>query len=127
MKRERLIKQLMAAKISRNDATAFVKGYHAVKAAGMEHLFKELILPPAPPIRTQTVTPVRFCAKRAVPRFEVKDAGMEKYIKERTAQELACGLLENGVIRVSREDFPSVAIFCAEIWVAPSPEKGGYL
>lgn len=121
-----MIKQLMAAKISRNDAVAFVKGYRAVKAAGMEHLFKELILPPAPPMQGHTVSPMRFCVKRAASRNEMEGAGsvnVERYIKDSLARELASNLVENGAIRVSRKDVPDVAIFCAEVWIVPSVRK----
>ena len=51
----------------------------------------------------------------------------EQYTKHSLAMDLAKQLVNNGAICVSRRDVPDVAIFRAEIWVAPSPEKGGYL
>lgn len=137
MKRERLIKQLMAAKISRNDAAAFAKGYRAVKAAGMEHLFQELIVPPAlpmqtvcmrlaPPMQATYVRPVRLRVSRAASSEElegIRTIDAERYIKDGLARQLGRALAESGAVRFNYRNECGITTFFAEVCVLPPVGK----
>lgn len=125
MRSRRLIKKLMGVGIQRNDARAFVETYHAVKAAGMTQLFRELDPPIEPVIHRVEVNPYRFRATRMVSRWQLESGGMvdiEKYIEKELAEEIGRGLADAGAIRNTKRGRMHGVEFCAEVKVLPPEE-----
>lgn len=127
MRQKKLVKQLMAAGVQRNDAAAFVKTYRAVKDAGLTRLFPELELPPAPVIQTRTVRPERLCAKYTVDSYEMNYRGgsvdWDAYMNKRLVKELAHRLKDSGLVCFSKRATPLWTEFCAEVRVLPMDAK----
>ena len=122
MRSRRLIKKLMGVGIQRNDARAFVETYHAVKAAGMTQLFRELDHPVEPVTRRVEVNPYRFRTIRTVSYWQLESVGMvdiEKYIEKELAEEIGRGLAGVGAIRNTKRDSMYGVEFCAEVKVLP--------
>lgn len=102
MKRKKIVKQLMAIGVNRNDAAAFARAYHRVMWAKREDLFPEIIKPAMPAIGTierhETRTLRAEClisAHQMMVGNEHLDAFKDR-IMENLAEELAKGMLEGG-------------------------------
>lgn len=61
MRTKKMIKQLMAEGVQRNDAAAFVRAYHKLKFKPVIRQFPELIVPPLMPIQTKNNLPQNIC------------------------------------------------------------------
>lgn len=122
MSRKKLIKQLMAVGISRNDATAFVRTYRKVKDTGMDRLFHMMEMPPEPVIRTRTVRPERLRVKYTIDKYEMENRGAidwDAYMEDRLIRQLAQRLKDSGVVCFYKRATPLWTEFYAETNVLP--------
>ena len=107
MKKKRIVKQLMAAGIQRNDAVNFVETYRKIKNKKMDFLFSDLIVKdiPAPKIFTETRRVQRMVANHTESRERVEGVNAivyESFIKDCMAGELVRKLLKIGAAKFSK-------------------------
>jgi hypothetical protein len=113
MRKKRQIKQLMALGIQRNDAAGFVEAYRVIKAKKKEYMLPVIMTPPPPvaierrPIRT--IAAVYRATERELYTLPPEEA--DKLIKRRLANNLANGLLDMSMYRISKRALPPASLY----------------
>lgn len=101
MKRKKIVKQLMAIGVNRNDAAAFARAYNRVVWAKREDLFPEIkpIMPAIGAIERHEIRTLRAECLISEHQMMVGNEHLDAFkdrIMDNLAEELAKGMLEGG-------------------------------
>lgn len=107
MKQKRMIKQLMAMGLQRNDATGFVRAYRRVVAMGREDLFPLLVPPEAPRVVYQHYPAMKLHGSITVTDARLQSLldsreNLDEYLGRHLAREIAGVLFSSGAVQVQR-------------------------
>ena len=116
MTNKKIVKQLMAIGVQRNDAAAFAKAYRKIMDAGREDLFPEIVNPVMP----MNVVYKHYPAQKLQATYELSNVqrrllfiSLDELLQDvrcKLAYELANALLESGMVRVEAREQPDSCI-----------------
>lgn len=123
MKNKKIVKQLMAVGVQRNDAAAFARTYRKIKATKMEALFPEIMGPAMPPVvykhyPAQQLRAVVEMTDAKIRGFSADGVDLKQYVGEKLAREMTNHLYSSGVMQIeSRRVYPNSTQFVTTVHV----------
>ena len=105
MQNKKIVKQLMAIGVQRNDAAAFARTYRKIKATKMEALFPEIMGPAMPQVvyehyPAQMLRAVVEMTDEKIIGLAADGVDMKQYVGEKLAKEIANHLYSSGVMQI---------------------------
>lgn len=115
----------MAAGIQRNDAAAFVRTFHKIKALGMTNLFPEMdtAIPELPfKIHQETAHPIQLRSEYSMDRMDLQLAGsidFVRFIKKRLIDSIVHEIRESNVVKFTKREMDWQVCLVAQLDVLP--------